>query len=68
MYAAHWRWLVHGKVLDFRGTEYYVLIWLLTGRDELCWGPMLTKKIVSVDSHHEALETQGKEDPIVSFR
>jgi hypothetical protein len=28
---------------------------------------MSTKKIVSTGSHDEALEMQGREDPIVSF-
>jgi hypothetical protein len=50
MYAAHWRRFIHSEIFDLRRTKYYVLIRLLNGRDELCWRPKFTKKIVSTES------------------
>jgi len=54
MYAAHWCRLIHGKVFDLGGTEYYVLVWLLNGRDEFCWRPKFMKKIISIQPNHRS--------------
>lgn len=41
MHAPTWCGLIHSQILDFRSTEYYVLVWFLDGWNEFGWWPVL---------------------------